>query len=112
MFSIIQANLENRFRLTLSTAVAFGRRLPVDDTPDGAEVLSLAVLVLGIVGVLPSIDTNDWPVLAYNRVLILQHNFISTVEFEGPGHGIQTGKEMIWSLLVSLSFTSQDQPLP
>jgi hypothetical protein len=57
--------------LNLGLLVPLGGRLPVDNIPDGTEVLSLAVLVLEIVGVLPRINTHDGHVLADNRVLVL-----------------------------------------
>lgn len=44
--------------------------LPVDDVPNSAEVLSLSVLVLQVVCVLPSVDTQQWDQVASNRVLI------------------------------------------
>lgn len=46
------------------------RRAPVDDVPDGLEVLGLAVLVLKVVGVLPCIHTKDRPELSHDRVLV------------------------------------------
>ena len=45
-------------------------RLPVDDVPDGVEVLSLSVLVLKVVGVLPGVDAQNGPELAHDRVLV------------------------------------------
>lgn len=44
--------------------------LPVDHIPDGTEVLGLAVLVLQVIGMLPSINTQQWCVLANNRILV------------------------------------------
>ena len=44
--------------------------LPVDNVPDGREVLGLAVLVLQVVGVLPGVDTKDGAELANNGVLV------------------------------------------
>jgi len=44
--------------------------LPVDHIPDSTEVLSLSVLVLQVVCVLPSINTQQWCVLSNNRVLV------------------------------------------
>lgn len=40
----------------LSLAEPLGHRLPVDDVPNSAEVLGLAVLVLQVVSVLPGVD--------------------------------------------------------
>lgn len=45
-------------------------RLPVDDIPDGLEVLRLTILVVEIVGVLPSIHTQNWAELAHDRILV------------------------------------------
>lgn len=45
-------------------------RLPVDDIPDGLEVLGLAILVIKVVSVLPGINTQDWAELANNRILV------------------------------------------
>ena len=38
---------------------ALGHVAPVDDLPDGAEVLRLAVLVLQVVGVLPGVNAHE-----------------------------------------------------
>lgn len=62
--------------------------LPVDNVPDGLEVLGLTVLVLetgnslalrlrpqiedSLVGVLPRIDAQQWPELTNNGVLVLR----------------------------------------
>ena len=45
-------------------------RLPVNNIPDSREVLSLAVLVLQVVRVLPSVNTEDGAELADHRVLV------------------------------------------
>lgn len=44
--------------------------LPVDNVPNSAKVLSLAVLVLQVVCVLPSVDAQQWDQVASNRVLV------------------------------------------
>lgn len=44
--------------------------LPVDDIPNRAEVFGLSVLVLQVVGVLPSVDTEQRNQVAGNRVLV------------------------------------------
>ncbi len=44
--------------------------LPVDDIPDGVEVLGLAVLVLQVVGVLPGINAQQGDERAGNGVLV------------------------------------------
>jgi hypothetical protein len=46
------------------------RRLPVDHIPDGREVLGFPVLVLQIVCVLPGVDSEQRPELAYHSVLV------------------------------------------
>jgi len=46
------------------------RSLPVKDVPDRLEVLGLAVLVLEVIGVLPSIDAQNGGKLANNWVLV------------------------------------------
>ncbi len=43
---------------------------PVDDLPDGAEVLGLAVLVLEVVGVLPGINAHQRLEVAGDGVLV------------------------------------------
>lgn len=43
---------------------------PVDDVPDGAEVLDLAVLVLQVVGVLPGVNAHQGNKVAGNGVLV------------------------------------------
>ena len=45
-------------------------RLPVDNVPDGREVLSLAVLVLKVVCVLPSVNAENRAELADHGVLV------------------------------------------
>ena len=45
-------------------------RLPVDNVPDGREVLGLAVLVLEVVCVLPGVNAEDGAVLADHGVLV------------------------------------------
>lgn len=49
---------------------ALGHSLPVDNVPDGVKVLGLAVLVLQVVGVLPSIDTEKGLEVAGDGVLV------------------------------------------
>ena len=44
--------------------------LPVDNLPDGLEVLGLAVLVLEVVGVLPGVDAEEGLVVAGDGVLV------------------------------------------
>lgn len=45
-------------------------RLPVDNVPDGREVLGLAVLVLQVVCVLPGVNAEDRAELADHGVLV------------------------------------------
>lgn len=59
-----------REELTTSLFESLLRSLPVDHIPDGAKVLGLAILVLQIVGVLPSINTQQWSVLSQWCVLV------------------------------------------
>lgn len=47
-----------------------GDSLPVDNIPDSLEIFSLAVLVLEIVGMLPSIDAQQRDVLAGHWILV------------------------------------------
>lgn len=49
---------------------ALGDGTPVDDVPDGAEVLGLAVLVLQVVGVLPGVDAHEGLEVAADGVLV------------------------------------------
>lgn len=44
--------------------------LPVNYIPDSTKILSLSVLVLKIVRMLPSINTQQWSVLAYDWILV------------------------------------------
>lgn len=55
---------------SLSLAEPLGHGLPVDDIPDGAEVLGLAVLVLQVVGVLPGVDAQQGDQVAGDWVLV------------------------------------------
>lgn len=57
-------------RKTSLFAEALGDGAPVDDVPDGAEVLGLAVLVLEVVGVLPGVDAEEGLVVAGDGVLV------------------------------------------
>jgi hypothetical protein len=47
-----------------------GDGAPVDDVPDGTEVLGLAVLVLQVVGVLPGVDAEEGLEVAGDGVLV------------------------------------------
>jgi hypothetical protein len=49
---------------------SLGNGAPVNDLPDGAEVLSLAVLVLEVISVLPSINTKERLKSASDGVLV------------------------------------------
>lgn len=46
-------------------------RFPVYDIPDGTKVLGFSVLILGVVRVLPGIDTQQRLVLPNDGILIL-----------------------------------------
>lgn len=49
---------------------SLGHGAPVDDLPDGAKVLGLAVLVLQVVGVLPGVDAEQGLEVAGDGVLV------------------------------------------
>lgn len=49
---------------------SLARNFPVQDIPNGSKVFCLSVLVLQIVGVLPSINAENWRVLSNNWVLV------------------------------------------
>lgn len=71
--------------------------LPVQHIPDGLEVLGLAVLVLQVVGVLPSINTQDWGELASDWVLVgvvLDRNLsgLSVLDQPSPSGTLQAGE--------------------
>jgi len=55
---------------SLSCFESLGNRLPIDNIPDGLKILGLAVLVLEVVCMLPSVDTEEWDVIASHRVLV------------------------------------------
>jgi hypothetical protein len=68
MYTILTANqIRQLSRLFLE---ALGDGAPVDDVPDGAEVLGLAVLVLQVVGVLPGVDAQQGLEVARDGVLV------------------------------------------
>lgn len=53
--------------------------LPVDDAPDGLEIVDLDVLVLEVVSVLPSVNTDNGDMRTINNVLVrLSNNIKST----------------------------------
>lgn len=55
---------------SLSCLESLGNSLPVDNVPDGVKVLGLAVLVLEVVCVLPSVDAEKRDVVARHGVLV------------------------------------------
>jgi hypothetical protein len=61
-------NYHNGVYLSLKALLS---SLPVDNLPDSLEVLNLTVLVLKVVGVLPSVDSDDGLVLSDDGVLVL-----------------------------------------
>lgn len=54
----------------ISFLETLGNRAPVDDFPDGAEVLGLAVLVLQVVGMLPGVNTQQRFQISGDRILV------------------------------------------
>ena len=62
-FSHLTVNTQRLSKSLLSS-------LPVQHIPDSLKVLGLAVLVLQVIGVLPSINTQDWGELASDWVLV------------------------------------------
>lgn len=61
---------EKRTCVRLCLLEALADRLPVDDVPDGREVLGLAVLVLQVVGVLPGVNAEKGDEGARDGVLV------------------------------------------
>ena len=62
--------------------------LPVNHIPNRTEILRLAVLILQVIRMLPSIDTQQRRELAYDRVLVgicTDQDLTSFVVFDEPG---------------------------
>lgn len=71
--------------------------LPVDHIPDSIEVLGLAVLILEIVGMLPSINTKQRNVSADNRILVgvcldLNLTGLGVLDQPSPTRTLDTGE--------------------
>jgi hypothetical protein len=86
---------------------SLGDSAPVDDVPDGAEVLSLAVLVLEVVGVLPGVDTEEGLKVAGDGVLVRSSNdgqsaSVLVLDEPGPAGALDAGEGSIGLLLESL----------
>ena len=47
------------WRLAFGGGVALGYGVPIDDVPEGADVIRTAVLVLQVVGMLPNVESED-----------------------------------------------------
>lgn len=81
----------------LSLAEPLGHGLPVDDVPDGAEVLGLAVLVLQVVGVLPGVDAQQGDQVAGDGVLVragdeAQRARLLVLDDPGPAAALDAGE--------------------
>lgn len=81
----------------LGLAEPLGHSLPVDNVPDGAEVLGLAVLVLQVVGVLPGIDAQQGDQVAGDGVLVgtgdqAQRAGLLVLGDPGPAAALDTGE--------------------
>jgi hypothetical protein len=84
-----------------------GNGVPVDNVPNGAKVLSLAVLVLKVVGVLPSVDTEKRLEVASNRVLVRAGDEAKgtgclVLDEPGPAGALDTGEGSVGLLLEGL----------
>lgn len=78
--------------------------LPVQHIPDSLEVFSLAVLVLKVISVLPSINTQDWSELASDWVLVgvvLDRELASlgVLDQPGPSGSLKTSERGVESAL-------------
>lgn len=77
---------------------------PVNNLPDGAEVLSLAVLVLQIVCVLPGVDSEKRLEIADDRILIGSSNQSKStrglvLDKPGPSRALNSSESSIGLLL-------------
>ena len=73
------------------------RRLPVDHIPHRLEVLGLPVLILQVVGMLPSVDAEQWSELAHNGILVGvgadEHlSRLGILDEPGPAAALDAGK--------------------
>ena len=78
--------------------------LPVDNIPDGVEVLGLLVLVLEVVGVLPSVNTEDRSELTNNGILVcvgsdLNGTSLGVLDQPSPAGALDTGQSGVELLL-------------
>ena len=83
---------------------SLGDSAPVDDLPDGAEVLSLAVLVLEVVGVLPGVNSEEGLEVASNGVLVGsgddgQSASVLILDEPGPARALDSSKGSVGLLL-------------
>ena len=53
--------------------------LPVDELPEGSEMVGTAILIIHIVGMLPNVEGEQWSETASDRVLCVQ--FLCDDEF-------------------------------
>lgn len=87
----------HRPRFSLRTFQSLSYGAPVDDVPDGLEVLGLAVLVLQVVGVLPGVDTQQGDLVAGDGVLVglgddLQGAGLLVLDEPGPAAALDAGE--------------------
>lgn len=103
-YSLLYFHKLQHSRFAILFLKSLGNSAPVDDVPDGAKVLSLAVLVLQVVGVLPGVNAHqrldvagDWvPVGACDdaesaRGLVLDE--------PGPAGALDAGEQGVGLLL-------------
>lgn len=77
---------------------------PVDNLPDGTEILGLAVLVLQVVGMLPGINTQERLQIASDGVLVSTGDETKStgrlvLDEPGPSRALNTSKSSVGLLL-------------
>lgn len=98
----VQEKLTGSHNLRLAQPVGDGR--PVDNVPDGSEVLGLAVLVLQVVGMLPSVNAQQGGIVADNGILVRACNHLEgagrlILDKPGPAAALNTGQSCVHLLL-------------
>jgi hypothetical protein len=74
--------------------------LPINHIPNSIKVFCLAILILQVIRMLPSINTQQWGELAYNRILVCicaDQDLTRFVVFDepGPAAALDTGERGI-----------------
>lgn len=100
------------FRIPSYSTKPLLSRFPVDSIPDGAEVLGFPVLVLEVICMLPSIDTEQWLKLPNNGILVLLAPFCVSIKL---AKNMQLGKKSADRVSLDTDlprFDVLDQPRP